>query len=503
MRTKKAFYNLITGIIPQILIGILGFIKIKIFINVLGVEINGLMQLFAQIFAYLSLAEGGIGAGIQFRLYKLLSNKKYQKINRLLKGSKIYFRKVAYIIIGLAMIICFKLDIFIKNNPFELSYIQIAFVLYLISSLISYFFVSDRILLSSDQKLYKINIIFNSSQVLKFIIEILLLIIGTNIFVILFVYILLNITSFVILKKVVAKEYSWYDTKAIGADYDFKKDMKHLFPHKLINTVAKSTDVIVISSFLGIAKTSIYGVYNYIMSLITQIIDQISSSLFSIIGNYNATEPVQKTKRVFDQYCFFTMFLANIICIPLLLTFNKFILLWVGPLMVVDKMTMSLFVFILYYNISMIPVGTLISVNGLFKQTKICIIIETIMNISLSLLLVSTLGIKGVLIGTLFSLLISSFIYYPFILYKNVFKEKQWSFYIRVIKNFIIFIISFFIVSYIIHILNINTNTIFLWVLFGIFIFIINGIIVLILSKLFFQKEAKEVFKRIKAGVKI
>lgn len=498
MRTKNAFYNIITGLIPQLIIGVLGFFKIKIFINTLGVELNGLMQLFAQIFAYLALAEGGIGTAIQFRLYKLLANQDYEKINNLLKGSKEVFKKIAYIIIIIALLLSVRLDFFIKDNPFGLIYIQIAFFLYLISSTISYFYVSDRILLSSDQKLYKINIIFNSAQIIKFILEVILLLIGTNIFVLIILYIILNFVSFNVLKLVVRKQYPWYSTKTAVPNYEFKNDLKHLFPHKIIDTVAKNTDVIVISSFLGIVSTSIYGVYNYIMSFITQAINQISSALFSIIGNYNVTETKEKVKELFNQYLFITLAIANILCIPILFTLNPFINIWVGNKMVVDFTTMMLFIIILYYNITMIPVGTFVSVNGLFKETKIAALIEMTLNIVLSIILVKIYGIKGVLIGTVISVLISSFLYTPHILYKNVFNQNPLSYYLKVLKNLVIMMVSVTTLYLLTSTVKYTINSVFVWIAFGTVIFIINLIICLGLYIIFFKKEFISIYNKIK-----
>lgn len=58
MRTKRAIINFITDALPQVLILILGIIKIKLFINILGETKLGLYQLYNQIVAYLVLIEG-------------------------------------------------------------------------------------------------------------------------------------------------------------------------------------------------------------------------------------------------------------------------------------------------------------------------------------------------------------------------------------------------------------------------------------------------------------
>ncbi|MDD3392062.1 MAG: hypothetical protein PHE54_00720 [Bacilli bacterium] len=497
MRTKNAFYNLITGLLPQLIIGVLGFVKIKIFISTLGVELNGLMQLFAQIFAYLSLAEGGIGSALQFRLYKLLAKKDYNNINKLLSGAKKVFSKIGYAIILVAVIISFKLDIFIKDNPFDLLYIQVAFIMYLISATISYFYVADRVLLSSDQKLYKINIIFNTSQIIKFILEITLLLLGTNIFVLIAIYIILNYISCFILRRLVKKEYPWYITKNIEPNYEFKKDIRHLLPKKIMTTVTKNTDVIVISSFLGIVPTAIYGVYNYIVTFLSQTIDQISFALFSVVGNYNITESKDKIKNLFKQYNIFCMLLANLICVPLLFSFNSFIVLLAGKEMVVDNITMFFFVMILYIYIIMIPTNTFVTVNGLFKETKVSSIIEILLNLALSIILVNFLGIKGVLLGTVISSLLSNFLYAPYVLYKKVFQEKGNEYYLTLFLNIIITFILVLVLNQVSGLLTMTLTSFLNWFIFGIVIFIINLSICLLLYFIFYKEELKFIIEKI------
>lgn len=58
MRTKSAIINFITDAIPQVIILLLGIVKIKLFIDVLGETKLGLYQLYNQIVAYLVLIEG-------------------------------------------------------------------------------------------------------------------------------------------------------------------------------------------------------------------------------------------------------------------------------------------------------------------------------------------------------------------------------------------------------------------------------------------------------------
>ena len=96
MRTKRSLYNFITSYIPYAILILLGFVKIKVFINILGQDLYALNQLYTNIFSYLTLAEARVGVAFIFRLYKLLAHEKHEEINAIYSGTKILFKNRHY-----------------------------------------------------------------------------------------------------------------------------------------------------------------------------------------------------------------------------------------------------------------------------------------------------------------------------------------------------------------------------------------------------------------------
>ena len=68
MRTKKVFLNLLSEVLPQLIIAVISFVRVKIFLTYIGDEILGVYQLFGQVLAYLSLAEF-IFELLKFKIY--------------------------------------------------------------------------------------------------------------------------------------------------------------------------------------------------------------------------------------------------------------------------------------------------------------------------------------------------------------------------------------------------------------------------------------------------
>ena len=98
MRKKRAFYNLITSIVLQIVSIICGLIVPKL-IATYGSNLNGLINSITQFLSYITLLEVGFGPVILSILYKPIANKDKSKIKRILKSSESFFRKISFIFI--------------------------------------------------------------------------------------------------------------------------------------------------------------------------------------------------------------------------------------------------------------------------------------------------------------------------------------------------------------------------------------------------------------------
>ena len=112
MRTKKIALNMLSDIIPYILIGIVGLIKVRVLINYIGDVGNGYYQLINQIITYVFLAQVGFGDAVIYKLYKPFAEKNKHDINRIYSGSRKIFKIIGYIILGIIMIVSLGLYLF-------------------------------------------------------------------------------------------------------------------------------------------------------------------------------------------------------------------------------------------------------------------------------------------------------------------------------------------------------------------------------------------------------
>ena len=163
----KAFLNIKVAFLFYILNLALQFISRKIFLDYLGSEVLGLNTTSQNLLGFLNLAELGIGSAIAYSLYKPLSTNNTQDINNIVSVQGWMYHQIAwFIIIASCVLMLFFPYIFAKTS-LPIWYAYGSFSALLIGSLLSYFFNYRQIVLSADQKEYKITYTTQSIKLSK------------------------------------------------------------------------------------------------------------------------------------------------------------------------------------------------------------------------------------------------------------------------------------------------------------------------------------------------
>lgn len=490
MRTKKTFLNLISEIIPLVIVSLLGIFKLKIFIQVLGDETLGLYQLFSQIMVYVALVDGGLTSAVLYALYKPNSSNNTKKINEILSGTFRVFNIIGAAIFFIAAIVAFIVPFLIKENSFDYLYIVFSFMLFSLSNVVSYFFVPFTTLYEVKEKKYVVSLCIQTGQILQNVLEIVLLLNGWDFMSVLLMHSIIKLLSNLAVYICFKKEFSQYKVNSKKKDYNFLKQVKYLMVHKINGLISYNIDILIISRILGLVSVAVYSTYNYIINMLRQILEKISGSMLAIIGN-SLTEDLDKSHDIFYELNSMVYFVAIVICVPLTFALDSFIDIWYEGSIVTNFVIAIVFSTYLFGYIVKIPITTFVNASGLFKETKKCAIADTVINLSLSLLLVWKLGIAGVVLATTISVFIAEYIMKNVVIHKHIFKEKVLPFYLKNIKFVIIFLIDLGL-SYLIFNFITITN-IFVWFAVYICFFIINSIIIYIIFKLI--KENKFIYR--------
>lgn len=470
MRTKNAMITFIYGIFFTSIIAILGLVKSKILLMYLGDEYVGVYQLFYQIYIYISLVDGGISASVAYHLYKPINEKNNEKINEIIAGAKSYFNKVGVLVIALGIILSFGIMFFIKETTISALYIKICFILFIVSSAISYFTSTHAILYEAEQKLYKSSNLNHILSICESIVAIIIAMLGGKLLIILTAFLVMSIIKNIILVKRSKKDHAFIH-KVSKKDMSFKSEANNLIVNKINTLIFENVDVIIVSKFLGLTSVFIYTSYNQIISMITQMIQRLNSALLPGIGNLLVTEK-GKAKSIFVELNALLFFIGSVLFVPLFYMLNPFIGLWYGNDYVASKIITLFFTLILYINIIKISLDTYIKASGEFKSVRNCAIYQSVVNLLLSLILIHFYGIAGVLFATVFAFVTGNFVHYPKIISKKIINDAPLNYYKKCFKYLCGLVINLFICYFIVNLFN--NSSIIMWFINGIIIFAIN-----------------------------
>ncbi len=446
-RKSNVMRNMIVGTFFQIVSLVLGFVNRTFFIKLLSTEYLGVNSLFTNILTILSFAELGIGNAIVYNLYKPIAKNDEKRINLLLK----FYRNV-YSLIGIIMLVTGLLLIpfipyLIEEMPNISENIYIIYVLFLLDTVISYFFTYRTAIITADQKNYIVIRTTYSFKVVLIILQILVLYLTRNYYLYVILQLICTLLTYIYLSCVSKKMYP-FSKKMPKEDLPKKEqksifsNVKALFVYKIGSVVLNGTDSIIISRYIGLVALGLYSNYYLLVSALTQILSQIFNAFTASIGNLIAHNEHKKTQQVFNQLFYFTIFIYGISGGCLYFLLNDFITIWLGKEFLLSNIVV--FAMVLHFCVNGIQFAsfTYRQTAGLFKEFRWSPILASITNIVLSIVLAKVMGLSGILFATSVSRLITAGWIDPYVVYKKVLNEKVYKYFLKYLKYIILVTIS-------------------------------------------------------------
>ena len=492
MRKKKTFKNLLSSIIPYVIVLVLGFLKVDVFLSSLGEEIYALNQLFFQLFAYISLAEVGASGYIIQLYYEHFVSGNREEIKKIYRGSIEFMKKVALIVFAAGFIVSFFIK-FLTNNHLSNLYMQIVFIIFILRSVIEYLLMSPKLVMQADQKLYKVNIVYYVFKILELVFEIGLLLIGMDYIITLVSSTVVRTCSYLIINRQVFKEYPWLKDKCKTSDIKIK-GINDMFVHRIAEAIHYNTDIILASSFLSPLIVTMYSSYNYITKYLTDGIDIVGNSLSASVGNVIYKETDEDKVKILDELLVLYLVFAVFFCSVCYITIDSFISLWIGKKYLISIVGLIVLIINLFIVIARKPLNIYFNSAGWYKETRLIVFLEAILNLIVSLLLVKKYQIIGLLLGTMISMLLTTFWFIPKFVWKDKLKQDLVNYYTRYFIGVGLTVVLSFLGSLIISKIKITSYVI--WFLMAVIVSIIIMVIVMAVFY-FFSKSFRRIFFKI------
>lgn len=420
--SQKIFRNTLFSVGSKVLTIVIGFVTRKVFIMYLSAELLGLNSLFADLLGLLNLADMGLAIAVQFNLYKPLADGDHKKVGQILNASKHIYNVIGIGMIVVGVILSFFIQFLIKENPYDLGFLRLVFVINVLSNASTYFYVHKRIFVQVTENLHISNVIDSVMQIVCSVLKIIVVVVWGNYVAFVLIGAIQAFVSNYMHSVICDKKYPYLkEVKGYTQD-DMKPllaNIKELVPNKISSFIYSNTDSTILSTFLGLTTVAIYANYNGIALQLFTMTAMIASIMKVSFGNMmQRTDAGQNQMFFLNAYQLLQFFYASFCGVSLFCLLDEFVKVWYGeefvaPLAFVILLTLDFYVHCMYQPLSM-----MIEVLGEFKSLKRQEIVAMILNIVISLTLVVPFGIIGPVIGTLVVDICTTFFRIYSVLYK-------------------------------------------------------------------------------------
>ncbi len=494
MRTKKIALNIVSDILPYILIGVVGLLKVKYLITYIGDDGNGYYQFINQVISYVFLAQGGFSQAVIYSLYKPFAEKNKDDINAIYSGARYIFKKIGFLIFGIIVLTTIGLSFFYSKN------ISILITFFIISTsyLIAYFGRTQTYtaVLTSNQEKYISSIVLNFMKLLCDILTIVVIVKFRTLESVAILILCIKIVEEFIMRLVVKKHYPWLHVVA-NRNTSMKRMTKDLIWVQFGYLVLNNVDSILIMMFMGPVYVSIYTSYTYIMRYLNEVSSRISGGVESSFGNVFASGEKKRAREVFKELQVLYIIITFSMCLTYLVGIKSFVNIWIGDSKyLLDYHTVILFTLILFFNMIYYPLVSIMNANGMFRDSKNQVMICASINLIFSIILINFFGLDGILFATALGFLVSIYLKCN-VINKKVFKEEKLiTILSHYIKASLVFIVLCYLIKYIEPIVFIHINGLISCLLVLFIVFIINLLFVILGMFLVDKENVKNIFSR-------
>ena len=309
-----------------------------------------------------------------------------------------------------------------KDRP-DVDHLIIIYLLYLLNSFVSYLLIYKKILVDAHQMNYITVMYHNGFLVLQDICQIIVLLLTRNFILFLIVAVVCTMSGNICMSRKADRLFPYLkepcEERLLQEERrDIFKNVKAMLMHKIGNVVVNNTDNLLISSFVGVVTAGIYSNYYLIIGSVRQVLDQAMLGVAASVGNLGVTEEKEKVGQIFDRLFFIGYWLFGFAGICLLELLNPFVELAFGERYLFRKEIVLILCINFCINGMRRAVLIFKESMGLFWYDRYKAVAEAVLNLVISVLMVTKFGVAGIFAGTFCSTVLTSVWVEPYVIYK-------------------------------------------------------------------------------------
>lgn len=434
-RTRNAARNSSVALVCQILVILLGFINKTVLIYTLGREYNGVSSFFSNILTVLSFAELGIGNAIIFSMYKPVALGDRDKVKSLMALYGKAYRVIGCVVAAVGLLIIPLLGFF-EDPPNIKESLTLIYLLYLTSTVSSYFFVYKKSIILANQKNYVASLYHLVFTAIQHIAQIAVLLLTGNFILFLAVQIACVFLNNVFTSRKADRMYPYLkEGKALPLPKEESRgifrNVRALVAYKLGSVILNGTDNILITALDGFSTVGVCNNYIMVITYLRTLIGGGLEAFTSSVGNLNAIEDAQKKESVFNKLLLISSWLYGFLSVGLLLLFQDFIVLWLDETYLLPFIVVFALVLHVYVDGVHFAAYTYRTTLGYFVQGRIAPLAAAALNIALSILMYRWIGLSGIFFATSISRFVTIGLVDPILIYRKAFKKNPIIYYLK------------------------------------------------------------------------
>lgn len=425
-RTKNSIKNINYSFVSYFIVLLLQFVNRTVFIQFLSSTYLGLNGLFSNVLSFLALTELGIGSAMNYALYKPLARGDTELVKSVMRLYRRLYRVIGCTVLVLGSALTPFLPFLIQDMPADIPYIYVYYVLFVVDSGASYFYTYKRSLIICSQREYISTAATTVSRIVLCVTQVAVLAVSRNYAAYLIVAVVVTLGENVLVSVVADRLFPYLKEKTVAAlpeevSADIKKNVFAMMFHKIGGVVVFSTDNLIISKYAGLVAVGLYSNYTLVIDSLNRLMTKMFAAMTASVGNLVLTDDKKHVEQVLYRILFMNFWMRGFCAVALFCLFQPFIFLWLGEEYLLSFFTVLVIAVNFYIGGMRSTVNIFKEASGMFWYDRYKPLIESVLNIVLSIWLVGQFGVAGVLLGTIGSTVLVPFWVEPYVLFRHYF----------------------------------------------------------------------------------
>lgn len=500
MRYKKAYLNIITKFIYQLVALITGLIVPRLILQNFGSTYNGAISSITQFLSMISILTIGIAGAMRVELYKTFADDDLEGTSKIVQATEKFFKGVGRTLVVYTLILAVIFPIILRDQIAWKDSVVLVFILS-ISSFGTYYFGQTYFLfLQADQSEYVTTIGQTIISLANMFIVVVLIKMNCSILMIKFACAILPVIYPIMVSRYVKRKNKLLTD--VDADISLLSQRKDAMFHSIANIVHDNTDIILLTLFTNAKIISVYTVYYSIVRNVKQVFQNFTTGLEAAFGSLWASNQKDSFRSNFEIYEFLSFSFSSVVftCVGLLLV--SFIALYTKGVNDVNYLRNSFAILVTITEAIFCirqPYVTIVQAAGRYKETKNGAMVEALINLAISLILVNIIGLNGVVVGTLVANVFRTCQYASYSS-KHLLERNGWKFLKNIIVHCLNTLVSIFLFTMITHTFIMDTWV--RWIIGAFICFVITLLVTMLTAFLFNRKNLFQSFRVAKRMIK-